>query len=51
MNYHRGLLEGLAASAISGLAFSNANYAIAIDILKERFGNKQIVISSHTDAM
>ena len=51
MNYLRGLLEGPAASAISGLALSNANYAIAIDILKERFGNKQIVISSHIDAM
>ena len=51
MNYLKGLLKGAAASAIAGLSLSNSNYAIAVEILQERFGKKQIAISSHMDSL
>ncbi|XP_065679024.1 uncharacterized protein LOC124814956 [Hydra vulgaris] len=41
------LLNGSALSSISGLSLSNENYKIALDILKERYENKQNMISSH----
>ena len=46
-SYLRSKLTGEARSAISGLSLSNENYQIAIDILKERFGNEQEVIDLH----
>ena len=46
-NYLRGKVNGEAQRAISGLSLSDANYKLAIDILKERFGNKQEVIELH----
>ena len=36
-NYLHALLEGPAAKSIQGLALSDANYAAAIAILKDRF--------------
>jgi len=51
LNYLKSLLEGAALSAITGLALTEPNYANAVDILKERFGNKQLIISSHMDAL
>ena len=50
-NYLKSLLEGAALSAITGLALTEPNYANAVDILKERFGNKQLIISSHMEAL
>ncbi|XP_065679841.1 uncharacterized protein LOC136094152 [Hydra vulgaris] len=47
MTYLRNLLKGSALSSISGLSLSNENYKIALDILKERYENKQNMISSH----
>ena len=47
MNYLRGLLDGPAAATIAGLALSSANYSIAVKLLHERFGNRQLVINSH----
>nr|XP_047140922.1 uncharacterized protein LOC124815987 [Hydra vulgaris] len=47
MTYLQNLLKGSALSSISGLSFSNKNYKIALDILKERYENKQNMISSH----
>ena len=36
---------------ISGLTLSSSNYLKALDILRERYGNKQILISSHMDVL
>ena len=49
-NYLRSLLEGTALSAITGLALTESNNANAVDILKQRFGNKQLIISSHMES-
>ena len=50
-NYLRSLLEGTAYDAIAGLALSAANYREAVDILKKRFGNKQLIISKHMESL
>ena len=47
LNYSRAQLVGDAYEAIAGLSMTNANYDIAIEILEQRFGNKQIIINSH----
>ena len=47
----RSLLDGTALEAISGLTLSSANYLQATEILRKRFGNKQIVISKHMDTL
>ena len=44
-NFLRRLLEGAALAAISGLSLTESNYKNAIEILTERFGNKQLIIS------
>jgi hypothetical protein len=45
------LLEGAALRAIKGEVFSEANYKSAIEILAERFGKHQQVISAHVDEL
>ena len=50
-NYLKRYLGGLALESVSGLTLSSANYKEAIAILKERFGNPQILISAHMDAL
>ena len=47
----RSLLEKSAYDAIAGLTLSSANYKEAIDILKKRFGDRQIIISRHMDVL
>ena len=49
MNYLKSLVEGPAASAIKGLPLTSANYKMARDILEQRYGNKQLIISAHMD--
>ncbi|XP_065680602.1 uncharacterized protein LOC136094543 [Hydra vulgaris] len=44
MTYLRNLIHGQAYSAINGLSLSNENYTIALDILKQRFSNKQLTV-------
>jgi len=39
-------LSGDALEAIAGYQLSNDNYKIVLDVLKKRFGNKQVVINS-----
>jgi len=51
MNYLKSLLEGPALAAINGLSLSSANYKSARDILQQRYGNKQLLISSHMDEL
>ena len=46
-NYLKSKLDGEASRAIAGLALSNENYSVAIQILKERFGNRQDIIDLH----
>ena len=50
-NYLRSLLEGAAYDAIAGLALSAANYGEAVEILKKRFGNRQLIISKHMESL
>ena len=50
-NYLFSLLEGPAARAIQGLTLSEANYIAAIQILEERFGRTQQIISAHMDEL
>ena len=51
LNYLKSLLEGAALSAITGLALTEPNYANGVEILKERFANKQLIISSYMEAL
>ena len=48
-SYLKALLEGSAARSVQGLALTEANYTAATDILRERFGRKQQIISGHMD--
>ena len=51
MNYLTGLLKGEAARVIQGLPLSESNYQRAVDLLKERSGQKQVLINSHMDGL
>ena len=50
-SYLKSLLEGAAAKAIQGLTLSDANYDSAIDLLKERFGKPQAIITAHMEEL
>ena len=50
-NYLRSLLERNAHDAIAGLTLSSANYQEAIEILQNRFGNKQLIIAKHMELL
>ena len=50
-NYFKKYLDGQAVSAISGLTLSSENYHKAIDLLKNRFRNTQILISAHMETL
>ena len=47
MTYLRSYLRSSASNAIAALALTNDNYQTAIDLLKERYDNKQLLISTH----
>ena len=51
MNYLQNMLKGEAARAIAGLPLTNENYTKAIEILKERFGDKQNIINAYMDSL
>ena len=46
-NYLKSYLYGNATRAFDGLAATSENYAEAVEMLCDRFGNKQVIISSH----
>ena len=46
-NYLSTLLEDEASRAIQGLPLTNANYNVAIEILKDRFGKPQTIVTAH----
>ena len=50
-NYLKGCLKGEAQATISGLTLSSENYTEAIDVLKDRFGNEQVLISAHMESL
>ena len=50
INYLKSKLTGDDHSAILGLTLSNEN-GVTIDILKERFGNEQVIIDLHYNKM
>ena len=47
LNYLRSKLTGEALEAVAGYQLTNENYPIVIDVLKKRFGNKQLIIDAH----
>ena len=49
-NYLKKYLSGKALSTVTGLALSSENYNEAVTLLRERFGNPQVLISAHLDA-
>ena len=51
MAYLFGLLEGPARAAVKGFTMTSGNYKEVIDVLHERFGSKDVIISSHMDAL
>jgi len=48
-NYLHALLEGQAARTIQGLTLSESKYRAVAEILHERFGKMQQIISAHMD--
>ena len=50
-NYLYSLLEGPALCSIQGLSLTEENYQSAIELLNQRFGNQQQVISAHMDEL
>ena len=51
MNYLRGLLKGEALRVINGLSLTNCCYEVAVTLLKEQFGDKQMLINSFMEAL
>ena len=45
------LLKGEAARVMQDLPLSESNYQTAVDLLKERFGQKQVLINAHKDTL
>ena len=50
-NYLKTLLKVSAASTIAGLQLSTSNYATPVQLLKPRFENKHMRISSNIDSL
>ncbi|XP_052799094.1 uncharacterized protein LOC128230690 [Mya arenaria] len=50
-SYLRSLLHESAASSIAGFPLTNANYAKAVELLKERFGQTHKIISSYMQSL
>ena len=47
--YLKSLLAGTAANTVAGLTRTSENYKKAVEMLKDRFGNRQIIITSHLE--
>lgn len=45
--YLKSYLTGAAAKAVAGLTLTDSNYDNGIDLLKNKFGRKEIVVSAH----
>ena len=51
MSYLNGILKDEAACAIAGLPMTSDNYIKATVLLKERFGQKQVLINAHMESI
>ena len=49
--YLKGQLEGTAADCIQGFSLTIKNYEEAKQLLEERFGNPQVIISAHMNVL
>ena len=47
LNYLRAQLRDEAKDVIAGLEVASASYTTAVDLLKERYSNKQLMIDAH----
>ena len=47
LHYLVSKLTGEAKNSVSGIQLSNENYQVAVELLKERYGDKQTVVTSH----
>uniref|UniRef100_A0A5S6Q5P7 DUF1758 domain-containing protein n=1 Tax=Trichuris muris TaxID=70415 RepID=A0A5S6Q5P7_TRIMR len=45
--YLKSALRGPALEAVAGLSITSANYAIAVDLLKNRFGRPNVIVQNH----
>ena len=50
LNFLRSKLTGEALKAVTGYQLLNENYPIVIDVLKRRFGKRQLIIDAHYHA-
>lgn len=50
-SYLQSVLQGEARSVIQGLALSSANYKVACDLLKKRFGRPERIIFAHVQGL
>ena len=50
-SYLKSYLRDQALSAVSGLTLTSANYKTALDILVNRFGNKQLLINANVEKL
>ena len=46
-SYLTGLLEGQAYQSLEGFNVTKGDYKSALELLSERYGNAQLIISSH----
>ena len=51
VNYLNSLLEGTALRTIQGLTLSESNYDSAMEMLRDRFGNPQQIISAYMEGL
>ena len=49
--YLRGYLAGEAEKCIEGIPLTSENFGRALNLLRERYGNPQLIISSHMDKL
>ena len=49
--YLKSLLEDKPLNSIKGLPLTSENYEVALEVLKSRYGNKQVIISRHMDKL
>ncbi|GFY31934.1 integrase catalytic domain-containing protein [Trichonephila clavipes] len=49
--YLKNLVGGVAAKAISGFALTESNYDTALELLKTRFGQKNLLIDAHLGSL
>ena len=49
--YLKNLLSDKANGCLKGLALSKGNYSAALELIKTRFGNRQVIISNHMEKL